>query len=98
MSKLTIDLDLIDISLNKITTDLQKSSIKNEYDYGFKTPSRRITKRNTPPSIKKEYVEARLKRSRSVIENLNELDNNSEIEDDNNKIRRITFSSLESNN
>jgi hypothetical protein len=91
MSKLTIDLNLIDISMDKITSDFEKSSLKNEHEYGFKTPSRKlISKRNTPPSIKKEYNEARLKRSRAVIENLNELDDNSD--NDNIKVSRIRFS------
>jgi hypothetical protein len=97
----TIDITLIENTMNNLTNQLQKSSIKNENEFGFKTPPRQqIKKIDNPPVIKKEYLEARLKRRRSVIMNLNELGNLSDADDesDNPKVIRLKFPNLASNN
>lgn len=90
-----IDINLIESAMDKLSNQLDKSSIKNENDFGFKTPSRNPKKESpSPPSIKKEYHEARLKRRRSVLLNLNELGNLSDDESNSPKIIRLNFSPL----
>jgi len=97
MSGLTIEIYDNDINqMDKLVNDLKKSSIKNEESVGFKTPPRNIIqKQNVPPSIKKEYFEARLKRRHSVFSNLNDLGNQADDESDNPKINRLKFPKLD---
>jgi hypothetical protein len=90
----TIDIDLINSTMNNLSNQLEKSSIKNENNFGFKTPPRTNLNLNSP-SIKKEYYEAkeaRLKRRRSVLANLNDLGNNTDDESNSPKVIRLKFS------
>jgi hypothetical protein len=101
MSAISINLDLIESTMDNLASDMQKSSIKNENEFGFRTPTRQqIKKIDNPPVIKKEYFEARLKRRRSVLINLNQLCNLSDADDesDSPKVIRLKFPSLASNN
>ena len=101
MSAISINLDLIESTMDNLASDMKKSSIKNETEYGFKTPPRQIFKKiDNPPVIKKEYHEARFKRRRSILTNLNMLGNLSDADDesDSPKIIRLKFPSLASNN
>jgi hypothetical protein len=95
MPTISINLDLIDSTMDKLSNQLDKSSIKNENEFGFKTPPRNQNKgKPFPPSIKQEYneaKEARLKRRRSVLANLNELGNLSSDENNSPKIIRLNF-------
>ena len=97
MPSISINLDLIDSDsdnkMDKITDELAKSSIKSENDYGFKTPRRMIKHPANPPSIKNEYYQARLKRSRTTM-NLNELGFVSDEENHSPKVKRIMFPNL----
>jgi hypothetical protein len=95
MSRLTIEIYDDINQMDKLVNDLKKSSIKNEKEVGFKTPPRNmIPKQNVPPSIKKEYFEARLKRRRSVISNLNDLGNQADDERELPKVNRYKFPNL----
>jgi hypothetical protein len=101
MSAISINLDLIESTMDNLASDMQKSSIKNENEVGFRTPNRQLIKKiDNPPVIKKEYLEARLKRRRSVLINLNELGNLSDADDESASPRviRLKFPSLASNN
>jgi hypothetical protein len=101
MPTISINLELIESAMDNLTNNMEKSSIKNENEVGFKTPTRQIFKKiDNPPVIKKEYLEARLKRRRSVIMNLNELGNLSDADDEREspKVIRLKFPSLATNN
>jgi len=88
----TIDLNLIDSTMDNLSNYFDKSSIKNENECGFKTPPRNQNKEKLPPpAIKREYHEARLKRRRSVPSNLNELENENDDESKSPKVIRLIF-------
>jgi hypothetical protein len=93
----TIDITLIDSTMNNLSNQLEKSSIKNEDSFGFRTPPRNKVNPNinpNPPCIKKEYHEARLKRRRSVLANLNDLGNETDDESNFPKVIRLKFPNL----
>ena len=97
MSSISINLDLIESTMDTLSNQMEKSSIKNENEYGFKTPPRKMIQNPIkPPSIKMQYYHARLKRSRSVLINLNDLGNESDDERESPKVLRSKFPNLNS--